>query len=451
MESIDRISKIDKTKLSGIYFFQTLLEQGCLCGLISDSDIENIQFECLSILSKQTDRFNNGDSSSIRVETAQSLLASILYTIGLYLKTYSNPDDAIAALLQQRAETFFIKGLKQINTKLTAAKAVHHRIVHHLVNTPNIYYKSTIVDGINGFFKIYYPEFGAHEIHITADYPVFNEVTDLTGIEFIQKYIQNFYYENLLCSYFSDLSIHHLLYGFNADYKNLLFNIYEPILITLLGCVLTEKEVNQLELAEADVRYLCQLFKDKTTVEITQILQHALEKAVQKLSISSENLRLYLNESIYKIVKVIQSAASIQSLDKVFIIPVYPENIPIIKFSYGTKMENDLYCQLIEEITQSGNTADKIKIISERVHSLADFNDVLLDAQLSDEEISAVLKLLSPVEFAALLKEYPFYDNYELIDLKYNEMHICICLKSYMNSLPDVQKRSIEKLKINSI
>ena len=41
-----------------------------------------------------------------------------------------------------------------------------------MVNTDNELYNGTAYGGMAGFFKLYEPRFGAHHIHITADYPL---------------------------------------------------------------------------------------------------------------------------------------------------------------------------------------------------------------------------------------------------------------------------------------
>ena len=64
-------------------------------------------------------------------------------------------------------------GLKLIRRKMAVSRHLQKKVLEHLLDTPNVYYRSTIADGINGFFKLYRPQFSAHEIHITADYPVF--------------------------------------------------------------------------------------------------------------------------------------------------------------------------------------------------------------------------------------------------------------------------------------
>ena len=84
----------------------------------------------------------------------------------------------------------FDEGLEIVRNKMVISHRIQKKIAANLLKTPNVYYRSTIMDGINGFFKLYTPQFSAHEIHITADYPTLAARPELDGIEFIEKYLR---------------------------------------------------------------------------------------------------------------------------------------------------------------------------------------------------------------------------------------------------------------------
>ena len=238
MESIERISVIDRRILSEEFYMQSLLEEAARCHLLMDADIENIQFGCLELLAYKVERYNGCDSQSIRVEVAENIMKSNLFTIGLHLKSYPSADDAVKALKETALLDLYHLGMKRLEAKRNAAKHLHMLVMQNKLDTENYTYNSTVTDGIKGFFKIYDPEYTAHEIHITADYPLCHPIEDLAGIEFIQKYLESIYYENLFCRCFSSEDIHHLLCGYDADYSDLILNIFEQVLTTALGCKL---------------------------------------------------------------------------------------------------------------------------------------------------------------------------------------------------------------------
>ena len=102
MSDIVRICPIDKEMLDERAYFPSLLQSALSFGLLDEKDAERIQGELLELLSRQIGRFNNGDSSSVRVETAQELSDSILYTVGAFLREKEIPD-AVDMIIRQSA------------------------------------------------------------------------------------------------------------------------------------------------------------------------------------------------------------------------------------------------------------------------------------------------------------------------------------------------------------
>ena len=241
MDSLERISRIDRSLLSGEHYLSTLLEQAYLTEVLTAPQIEAVQMACLSVLARQTQLYNGMESSSVRVEDAEEILESVLFTIGVCLKEYGNAEDAALALIREGAEALFARGGKRIDRMLKTTKLFHAGLVRRLMETPNVFYRSTVEDGINGFFQLYRPQFGAQQIHITADYPLLHPVADLAGIEFIREYIERVDCENQFCTCFSPVTIHALLCGLPVDYRELPLNLCGPVLTAALGSVLCGK------------------------------------------------------------------------------------------------------------------------------------------------------------------------------------------------------------------
>jgi len=445
--NLENASIIEKEKLSGEFYFQSLLEQGYSKGLFTDSDIERLQYECLAFLAHKVERFNAGDSSSIRVEKAQDIMTSNIFTIGLWLKTYQNPDDAITAIHNEQIAGLYQKGRKRIDTIVAATKAVHFKILQQLVDTQNVFYRATIVDGIRGFFKLYYPDFGAHEVHITADYPIYNTMPNLAGIEFIHAYLTSLYYENQFCQRFSSGDIHHLLCGYEEDYQELLINLYEPVLIAAIGCVLAGTDAHILDITEDGAIYLNRFFVGKAKTEILASIQSAAHELKRIFSFPHE-LELYIRKSLPFIAGKIEIAMREQSLNRVFFTPSYPEHRPKLYFSFGDKMDNEQYRKVVNEIMQSRFLQDKIAIIKNQIHSLADLEDILLDADLPHKEIKAILHELSLPEIAALTKKYSIISEIESIEFREQEQVLRECLNDYISALPQEQQVLLVKTNI---
>lgn len=322
MKWVETTGKISREALSSDRYFESLLKEAYQQELLWESQLEKIQWDCLSLLAEQTERYQGGGSSSIPVETAQDLLESIFFTLGVRLKTFDSPDRAVEALEKEGVIRLYQGGLQQIRQSITWAKNLHASILENLVSTKNVFYRSTIDDGMKGFFKLYDPDFSAQEIHITADYPVYPKMETLRGIEFIQRYLECIYYENLFCSRFSSEDIHRLLsgYGYDQHYEELLFNIYEPVLAAALGGVLTGLDFRRLEMNPSGIELLSAQFHEKTGEEILQILKEAAEELRTRMKLY-EPLFSYLSESLPKLASSTALAVRLKTLERVFLIP----------------------------------------------------------------------------------------------------------------------------------
>ncbi len=432
MGNIEKISSIDRSKLDEEFYFQSLLEEAYSCKMLLDTDIEKIQFECIELLAYKTERYNSGDSSSIPIEIAESIMKSNLYTIGICLKSFDCADDALKTLKDTKILDLYNKGRKCIDSKLKTANHIFTMVMQNKLDTYNHTYNDTIIGGIKGFFKIYNPDYEAQEIHITADYPLCNPIENLVGIEFIQRYLEAIYYENMFCSYFSSEDIHHLLSGYDEGYRSLIINIFEQILTNGIGCKLAGIAAKGLNISEAEIECLNRILSEKSKADLAKMILDANKDLQDEFSIKDISLEHYMEKSLPKIISNVYHGVKEDMLDKVFIALKYPELNPKINFSFGKKMDDEQYRNIIEEIRQCRFTSDKIAIIKDKIHSLADLEDLLIDAELTSREVTSIMNELEIVEIAALAKRHPFKPDIEAVDLSESEQEFRLCLHNYI-------------------
>lgn len=406
MESLDRCSLLNAEALSAKDYVRSLIQQACSCGLLSDKEQFAVQTRLLLLLAEQTDKWSQGRSSSIPTEKAQAMMKSILFVIGVQLKTCSMPEQALEQLKSTPLNVLFEEGLKLVHRKTICSRRLQKAILEHLLDTPNVYYRSTIADGISGFFKLYRPQFSAHEIHITADYPTFMGRPELDGIEFIEKYLQHIRAENDFCMCFASRDIHHLLCGLTQDYRSVPLNIFEPVLLSALGLVLQERSPKHLDLTQQDVSLLYQRFSNQSEKHIEPCIMKALFSLNRVMHLPQASMR-YALLCIPKLAAVILHAVKTDTLDKVFLIPSYPENEPQLIFSQGTTMTDRAYQNLVEKIIQADNSEEKVALILNQVHGLTDFLDIVSDAELRASELDLLIDRVSLPVFVMLLAQYP--------------------------------------------
>lgn len=441
MTVLDVLHPILPERLNSRYYFQSLIEQAHLCGLLSDQELSKIQTELLIILAEQTDKWSQGKSSSIPTEKAQELLTSAAFVIGVQLKSYQAPENAVEALKAEPLKSLFEKGLKLVQRKIAISCHRQKRIIAHLLNTPNVYYRATIADGINGFFRLYRPQFSAQEIHITADYPTYLGRPNFDGIEFIERYLRCIEAENEFCMHFAPQDIHHLLCGLTQDYRSIPMNLFEPVFLSALGLSILHRNPEQLDLSKEDIVSLYRFFSGKSKQEIQLILENAFCDLDKKMELPEISKR-YICLCIPKFAETIQKSVVLKTMDKVFLAPAYPERETKITISYGERMDDTKYQKLVDMVLQANNSKDRVNLILQEVHSLADLLDILSDAELYKEDFELLTNLLPAPVFAALLNQYPNDDFLE----RESEKLLYDALQSRKHHISPKEMRQIKKV-----
>lgn len=438
---------INQDKLSGEFFLNSIMQEAYAHELLSESEIENIQLQCLKFLAFKSEKYNGGESSSIRIEEAENIMKSNLYTIGLFLKSLSDSEDAIKELKTTPIPEIYQKGRELINVKEHSAKHMYYRVKSNKIINPNYAYNATIDEqGISSFFKLYNPDYAAHEISASIDYQLCNLVMDLVGIEFIQKYLENLYLENEFCRCFEPINIHHLLSGYDEGYKDLLINIFEQVLTSAVGCMLTHHSVFKLDISQREIEQLHNELSDDDDQSIFRKIDKSVEMLLQELKIKSDSLKKYIEMSIPKIALNIVQAVRTNTLGQTFVSAINPDLKPRIQFLSGIKMEDKNYRKLINELLICRYSSDKLSLIKEKVKSFEDIEDILFDARLNEKEVVSVLNMLGDVEIAALLKRHPVKSEIHAADLTEAEYALRVYLKSYYDQLTADRQEQILKI-----
>lgn len=373
-------------------------------------------------------------------------MKSNLYTIGLYLKSLPDPGCAVSELKKTSISEMYQKGRKLINVKLRSAKHIFDLVQKNKSVTPNYSYNATISEGIESFFKSYNPDYEAHEIPAFIDYQLCNPVIDLMGIEFLQKYLENLFYENEFCGNFAPEDIHHLLYGYDEGYKDLLINIFEQVLTAALGCSLAYRSVVKLDISAEDIQYIHYELSEYEDYSLPLKIRKTAGKMLEELNIDSLPLRRYIEKSLPRITTNILHAVKTNTLRKTFVPKVVPELKPGIRFVSGTKMYDEDYRKLIDELLICRHSSDKLALIKEKVKSFGDLEDLLFDAMLNEEEIASVFDILGDEEIAALIRRHPFKADIQAVDLSEGEMALRLYLKNYIDRLPEGKQEEIIKM-----
>ena len=327
MNEIEVISQIKRERLDEKNYFKSLIEESYVNQMITEEDIINIQVQIIQLLDERIYKYNGVYSSSIRKEIMEDINNSNYYTISVQLKTFKNPDEAVKQIKETALKDIYYKGRKRIDRILEIIKVMYIKLKQNKLKTKNTTYNDTIIGGIQGFLKIYNPDFNAQDMKITADYPLYNNlIGKIEGIEFIKEYINSIYLENEFCNIFSNEKIEILLYSYSSEYKDLIINIFEIVFLEVIACKLVKKNIYDLGINSKELNEIYKLFKGKNKIEIEQIIKDAYRKICKELIEEKKELQEYIEKNLSCIVNIIENAVKQNTLDKVFIIQDFIDN-----------------------------------------------------------------------------------------------------------------------------
>lgn len=311
MNELETVSKIKRENLDEKSYLKTLIEEAYKNDMISDEDIKNMQIQIFELLDERVYKYNGTESSSIRKEIMEQINTSNYYTISLYLKTFKNPDDAVNMLKTKGLKEAYYNGRKRINRLLNIIKVMYIKVKQNKLKTKNTTYNNTIFGGIQGFLKIYDPDFNAQDMKITADYPLYNNlIGKQEGVEFINKYVNSLYIEKQFCNLFPSENIEHLLNGYSPEYEDLVINIFEIVLLEAIACKLVGRDVKDLELNECEFKRICEMFNGKSKVEIQAHIEKAYKEIQEELFPQNKELQKYIEKNLKTIVDIMANFTS---------------------------------------------------------------------------------------------------------------------------------------------
>lgn len=397
----------DRGTLDERYYMQSVLKHGYMAGILSDGDLASVSDQLMELLAQKAGELTDGSSSSISVETAGELMSSMTFVTGVRLKEYERSEHAAEAVRDRSLTDLFQEGLDSVRCKVSRARRIHRHITEGLFETPSVYYRSTVEDGISGFFRLYDPETGAHKLHITVDYPAFRVRPQLDGIEFIERYLSYIEAEDSFCRLFRPEDVHSLMCGITPDYPSCPVNIFEPLMMAAVGLVICGRPVRTLALCMEDISRLSNVFREKSLVETSIYIEKAVRLMDRELGMSRPSLR-YAVSCVPQMALSVRKAVKNGTLDKVFVIPVVSDGHENeVKLTWGEGMSADDYSSLVSRLEADGTSSEKADLILDSTDSMSDFADLVSDGLLDREDIRTILGRLPAEVIEVLKKQYP--------------------------------------------
>jgi len=183
-------------------YFGSLIKMSTEQGIISESTANALTLQFSERLATMCKAFMSEGSTSIRVEIAEDLFSSMMYSLNYYFNTNNNAETAIEAFQTLSFNEIYDKSLKSIDALKRKITHFHHLIIETRIPTDNFNYNLTvdieIKKAIAAFYRAnYFP----HE-PVLFSYRVSHEETDDVGMTYIFDYCKKLLTENKLCRLF---------------------------------------------------------------------------------------------------------------------------------------------------------------------------------------------------------------------------------------------------------
>lgn len=266
--------------------------------------------EFLALLTERIARFTMGDSSSVRLETAEAMARSLQYCISLALQT---PNAEACG-----ARELYGAGLIKVRRLIKRAHMLLRQAETLRPPVENQSFRETLA-ALPNFFCRYDPEFLACEIPCDIDYPLCAPVPEtLSGVDYMLEYLRRLNAESAFLRRFPAPLLALVCERYYGD-DGLLVNLYEPVAAAAVGRALAGKSVKNLLTDAEDRKRIAAALQSAGEDGAEALLIEAAEAACAELGVSGAFDRAYVTRAALSLLPRLQASAPEGGYEGIFV------------------------------------------------------------------------------------------------------------------------------------
>jgi len=405
---IEKHSTLRQAHIDSDHYTLTLLQEASYAGLIDEPTVVRIHTEIMSLLQETIIKYTHGESTSIRAETAERILTSILYSIDAQLKGFSDHEAALNSLKAETIKGTYQKGFDLMSSCIEETKMLYRKIADSKLKVDLYAYNETIDEALPEFFAIYDSAYNAQDTWASMDYPLlFNDIQG-SGIFYIKQYLKYLAIENYFCSRFDPMAVDKLLnnYGkvYRIDYRETLINILEILLTNSIFSVLSGNSALELRITKQQHEILMEKFESLDNNLCSSIIDQAIVSLLDELRIDNMDARDYISKYPSLLLPRFISARENNNLMNIVIVDRDKTQSLDILWNEGHRLNDDDFRIMVEQIMECPGGIEKAALINANIQSLGDFIDVLEADCLFNTEYSALFTALGDMELSILMR-----------------------------------------------
>ncbi|HWP96994.1 MAG TPA: DUF6179 domain-containing protein [Syntrophomonadaceae bacterium] len=406
--NIEKRSVFKREHLDPSHYTLSLLQEGSRLGLINHETVSSVQGQIRSLLEESIMMYTRGESTSLKAETAQSILLSILYTIDACTSSLSHPEAALALLKTYDIKKIHEKGLRLIDSCIADSHTLYQEIMNEKLDLPIKAYHSTLDEALPDFFNKYDMLFCAQDTMSSMDYPLLFDDMSTKGIYYIKQYLEKLKIETTFCRLFAPEDVKRLLVNYGRVYdinpREALINIFEVLLTNSIFSVIAGNGGSKLSISFQQLDRLQAQFTGLREDQCSSLILYAIETLMEDLSIDQKPLQDYIRQFQSLVLPRFLNALHNDCLSNVIILDEGDNREYGIVFDEGDRMDDDSFRELADLIRECSAPDKKAELIRSTVRSLADFLDVLDGEFLFGDEYQALFITLEDMELSLLAR-----------------------------------------------
>ena len=261
----------------------------------------------LALLRRETRRYTSGESSSVPWETAQSLLASLLYTLRLNGEA---PGERGRQLAESDLAEELRRGQTRLRRKMDYARRLWRRLAGSGAAGDSRALGETLL-GIGEFWRRYDWRFAAHEVPCDIDYPLALPVSeDLQGVDYLTEWLGRLETELRFRDAFPRKVRETVWERFHPERYDLPLNLYEPLAADALCLFALGGNVRSLALGPEERRAFAARMALLTEGETAAALRRWAEGLGEALALPEGRDRRYLGDYAATLLPRIRTAVA---------------------------------------------------------------------------------------------------------------------------------------------
>jgi len=405
---------IRKSRLHRHPYTISLMNEGLRAGLLTSQELMRIQNGFMQILQELIQRHTRGESTSVTTDTAENILASVMYAADAYLFSFEQPERAITYLKAIDIRQVYTRGVEKVSQCYEQSKQLYKEIRATKLDVPVDAYNMTIDESLPIFLRKYGIIFDAHHTMASIDYPLAMDDMNLQGVYYIRQYLERLKLENTFCAMYDPQALLNLLTDYGRvcrfDYRIELYNMYELVLSQAVFSVMSGGDALDVRLSENQYLRLEQQLTALTEAGIRSAVTEAIVSLQRHLAIESQH-KEYMDGCTDELVQRVAHAAKHNSLRTVILTEkeAVAKSI-VISFSEADRMSDAELRSLLHEVMSCDRAEEKVRLILTRFKSFHDYLDMLESDCLYGDEYVLLFEAFGNTELAILAK-IVFYEE----------------------------------------